>query len=286
MSIIMIELNNEQLEKLKQIEMDILIEVDRICRLNDIKYSLAFGTLLGAVRHKGFIPWDDDVDIMMSRNEFEKFTHIVKDNLSNKFHFVDMHTDKYYSLPFPKVMAKNSLMKEVSISKSKVPDNVFIDIFVFDRLSPDINQQKKQLRQSKLLRKILLCRGQYFFNQKGLKKYFYRIAGLLCLLIPKKFLTDKFDAIVQSFNETNGKWSLMYEDNALTRLTLPEDTFNHYTFLIFEGHEFLSIKNYHSILEIKYGDYMKLPPKNEQLPHHFVTEFNIDGYFDNQQNTL
>ena len=138
----------------KKIELDILIEIDRVCRENHIPYSLAWGTLIGAVRHKGFIPWDDDIDIMMERRYYDKFCKIVDGALGKNFVFVDYKRYEDYGLPFSKVAAKNTLMLEASSQYARIHHGVWVDIFPIDETSDDLKKGRSSMtvhRLSKVL---------------------------------------------------------------------------------------------------------------------------------------
>lgn len=107
------EITKDLLEKLQKVELEMLIEVDRICRKNNIKYSIMYGTLLGAVRNSGFIPWDDDCDVVFKRDEYEKFFEACKKDLNtSKFFLQDHRTDPHYLFGYGKLRRKTPYSKE------------------------------------------------------------------------------------------------------------------------------------------------------------------------------
>ena len=102
------KLTDKELKKLQKIELDILIEFDKICKKNNLRYVLVGGTLIGAIRHKGFIPWDDDIDVSMPRKDYNKFIKIQEKELNhNKYYFQSMETNDKFGLPFAKLRRKN-----------------------------------------------------------------------------------------------------------------------------------------------------------------------------------
>lgn len=118
------EIIKDILEKLQKVELEMLIEIDRICRKNNIKYSIMYGTLLGAVRNGGFIPWDDDCDIMFKRNEYEKF-------------FLQEHrTDPNYLFGYGKLRRKNTVFRRKGQGHINQRDGIFMDLFIYDNI-PD-----------------------------------------------------------------------------------------------------------------------------------------------------
>src|SRR5690625_4673316 len=99
----------QQYAEAKKIQLEILIELDRVCRENNIKYALYFGTLLGAVRHKGFIPWDDDIDVVMTREEYDKFCKIQKSKLGESYFFQNYETDPKFFRSFGRLRKNDTL---------------------------------------------------------------------------------------------------------------------------------------------------------------------------------
>ena len=124
------KLSSEELRKLQRIELEMLIEVDRICQKHNIQYSLDGGTLLGAVRHKGFIPWDDDIDVIMLRKEYAKFRRVCKKELDTaRFFLQDYKSDPYYRWGWAKIRRENTEHVRLGQEFLKQKTGIFIDIF-------------------------------------------------------------------------------------------------------------------------------------------------------------
>jgi lipopolysaccharide cholinephosphotransferase len=243
----------------KEIQLKILIKVAQFCEDHDISYSLSYGTLIGAIRHKGFIPWDDDIDIIMLRNEYEKFLSLYKDDdyvlidgdkVSNHYHAVV--SDLSTKLVFLKSEASNKLYQ----------GGVWIDIFPIDKVPDDVKDYKS------LKRKMLLyCR----LERLGEVSHKENIALYLIHLLLKPFVHfwgNKANQLMRSFEKedvkTVGDLSLWY----LHYPSFPLYYLKEFIDVEFEGHTFKSMKHYDDFLRGIYGDYMKLPPIEQRIPRH------------------
>ena len=143
-------INEKTLKDAQKIMLEILIEVDRICMKNNIEYWLADGTLLGAVRHRGFIPWDDDIDICMLKEEYNKFLEIAPKELKEKFFLQTSKYDKNYNFLYPKIRDRNSIfIEKYDSNQEKFHQGLNLDIFVMDRY---------------FIRSKILYRFLYFFK--------------------------------------------------------------------------------------------------------------------------
>lgn len=151
-----ITLNEQDLQIIKSAELRIVNEINQICLRNNIKYSMIGGTLIGAVRHHGFIPWDDDIDLMMERSEYKRFLNIAEKELSEEFYIADYEHTPSIGEPFTKIMMKNTVMKESFTGSSNAPAGIFVDIFPVDnapqsKLFKTIQRYKNYILRKKIL---------------------------------------------------------------------------------------------------------------------------------------
>ena len=127
---------NLKLEEMKKVEIEILKKIDEVCSENNIVYSLAGGSAIGAVRHKGFIPWDDDIDIMMLREDYDKLQNVMNDKDYKGIKLLSINNDENFPYPYMKAVSLNTTGKEIGIDKIK-DYGVFIDIFPVDKVPTD-----------------------------------------------------------------------------------------------------------------------------------------------------
>lgn len=258
-------LSRPELRRLQLVELELLIELDRVCRKHGIRYLMDGGTMIGAVRHKGFIPWDDDIDVAMLREDYEKFKKVAWDLDSNLCFFQDHTTDPYYRWGYGKLRKKGTSFVRKGQEHIKCQDGVFIDIFPYDDIPDSRFMQKLQDVYLFCLRKILwsevgkfLCCG------------FYRIWYKLLSNIPHKWVFSMIDVMAKkSRNNSSHKVRILmfpaFSKNGeygLEKCVLLETRD-----FEFEGRKFIGYKNYDARLSAEYGDYMRLPPKEEQIPH-------------------
>lgn len=254
------------LEEQKKILLDILIDFDRVCRANDIEYSIAYGTLLGAVRHGGFIPWDDDIDVIVTREEYNKIKKIMNSELKDNYYFVSAETDKRFAAPLAKIIDTNTILKELGHYSDKLDLGVYIDIFLCDFIPNDIKERQKVYKRSVFLQKVWSFSGNNFENSNKIVHFvrslanrtsIARHAALRSYKLAEKTTDDRDMMAPLVFgNLVRDKNAMAYKD--LTDLTEYE----------FEGHSFRGIKDYDKYLKIWYGDYMELPPEEKRVSDH------------------
>ena len=267
----------EFISQAKQVMLDMLIDVDKICRENNLTYFLAYGTCLGAVRHQGFIPWDDDIDIGMPRESFEKFCHLIDEKYKDRYDITSpiLAKEKQY-LPFAKIYKKNTLYIEEACSKTPFPQGVFIDVFPFDYL-PDIRWKRSVLLNIfTLIENIILSsRLEWFrsaetisYMKKNQKAKYYTstlLASLLTIFLPfsvLRKLQTKLAIMSRSYNYI----SCYFNDKPYkTEDILPVSQAS------FEGHLFSVPHHVHNYLTVCFDkNYMQLPPVEKRRIHHIV----------------
>ncbi|MCQ2975602.1 MAG: LicD family protein [Bacteroidales bacterium] len=246
------------IDQVKSISMDILDEVHSFCVKNNLRYSLFSGTLLGCIRHKGFIPWDDDIDIAMPREDYEIFARTFK---SDKYEFINHEKCSWYYLPWGKVADLSTIKNEpVYVKKEKY--GVDIDIYPCDYI--ETIEQGKYLK--KKLGKIDRARGHSvrLYNKNIIKNFF-------TLFYRGKHIKYCFkeNSISSQFN--SGKHMYFFRNNAFSKSDdiYPIELFDNTILMPFENRKYLVTSLYDKVLTIRYGDYMKPPAdSNERKPHH------------------
>lgn len=244
----------------------LLKEIDRICTKHDIQYFLSDGTCLGAVRHKGFIPWDDDIDIGMSRNEYEKFLKVLDKELSDEYVYHCYEKSKKYTVTWPamKIRIKNTYIKEQNVllpNKCKDCDGIFIDVFIYD------HQAKHRvfdipLRTINVLLMPFIVLFEYIhINPIPLKALFLfnaKFYGKLCK--NSEYFGDDITWVFNPLHPYRMKYSDVYPTTKLE----------------FEGQMFPVPGNYHNYLVAKYGKNYITPVKTAKDCLH-IKDINLES---------
>lgn len=252
--------------ELKKTYLGILEYIDNICRKNNIEYSIGCGTLLGAVRHHGFIPWDDDVDIVILRSEYEKLIKAIKQD-NNDTYDVVVPEDKGYFYNFAKVTDKRTLLIEENWpTYEKLGVN--IDLFPQDYL-PEENPSSLVYKAWEYDKGLKYCLTDIAYAHK--KKYMRYIKKLVrfCEVRSIRQKNEWYwkGKVQKLVNET-------VSSSKVACLTSPpmviwdRSLFGEYTDIKFENLICRCVKNYEKMLEVQYGDYMQMPPKNERKANH------------------
>lgn len=237
------------------VQLDILKEVDRFCKNNNIRYSLAFGTLLGAVRHKGYIPWDDDLDIMMPIDDMIKLIEVF-DSKSCFFH--DVTTDPAYGNPFGNICSNNTYRL---FGKLKTR-GLGIDVYPIVKIPSERAMEDCYFKKAE-------CLNQRRNNILRMQNIASKI-GLSC---PNRWINRAVKAyrdFLFSYNELDtAKYYIIAGPLSLrNRMIYGKDLFKNLTEMSFEGSMFPVISDFDYFLKLRYGDYMKLPPEDQRRPYH------------------
>ena len=253
--------------------LEMMISFDSFCRLHNLKYFLAGGTLLGAVRHKGFIPWDDDIDVFMPRSDYEKF--ITYKKVNDDIDIIVFSDDKgfYHPYPYCNLADKKTIMIENN-ARFYSGKGQFLDIFPLDEV-PEVDSVRKKFYKSlKFLKYKKGLQNNMFRKITSFKNLLFNIGVIFSLPYNEIKICKKIDSKAKMYFNTNSKLVAQLMVGETEKQTFPIDIFKELIELEFEGHLFYAPRKYDQFLKIQYGDYMKLPPKSEQVCHHGVELFN------------
>lgn len=258
-----------------------LCEFDRICKKHNIKYFLGGGTLLGAVRHGGMIPWDDDMDVMMLRDDYEKFLCVVQEEIdSDEFFFQSSKTDVEYHSVFTKIRLNGTkFVTEFSQQFKNMHQGIFIDIFVHDKTS------NNKLGQKLHVFKTLFARSMVFNKWAKKPMHFYGKLKLVCKLATayiKKTDIKKLETaqhkVITHYNKKNT--SFLYDGTGehLRHGAFPSKWLEDTTTALFNGKEFPIPKMYDEYLTYSYGDWKKLIPPSKRKVGHDIVKIDFGKY--------
>lgn len=254
---------NNNMDDLKKAELDILKQFIKVCDKLKLDYFLLGGTLIGAVRHKGFIPWDDDIDVCMFRKDYEVFLKDGQKYLDKNYFLQTYETDNGYLNNFAKIRNSNTTFIESSVKNINMNHGIYIDIFPLDNLY-NYNKLKEKLIHYQLYKHYYLEKG------KTIQKIFVRLSNLLYNNKTKVQLCKMLDSIYTKKNNEKvekivnycGAWGVIRESHFV-------EDFRNSIDLKFEDIYAKAPEGYKRVLTDTYGDYMKLPPEEKRIAHHY-----------------
>ena len=257
---------NKNLKKLQKTELEIMKYFDKICQENNLKYYLAYGSLLGAVRHKGFIPWDDDIDTHMPGKDYLKLIELLSNNQDKKYFFQSLETEKNYYLLWNKIRLNNTIFIEKGWQDNKIHQGISLDIFPLIEY-PNNDKDKKKIERIFKITKLMID------NNMAVNKNYctYGTSG--------KILSKLFKFIPQKIRNKiiikNIKFLCNYESDSDYYFSTIEGTLKKYSRksfdkiekIQFEDYQFNAPNEYQIYLEEVYGDYLKLPKEEDRVGH-------------------
>ena len=258
------------LKEIQEIELELLIKFKTICERNNLRYSLGGGSLLGSIRHKGFIPWDDDIDVMMPRPDYEKFLTCSR-NSDIPFKLITYDIEKGYNGLFAKIWNPETVIID-DLMELDYEIGVNIDIFPIDGLGNNKQEALKIFRKTTWNREMLnAALWKRFFRSKTHSIFIEPIRFTMFIL--SRFANPK--ELLRKIDEENFKHP--FDESAFAgcvcgsyreKEIMPKVTFTNYIDNEFEGYRFKVIANYDEYLTMHYGNYMEIPPKEKQQTHH------------------
>lgn len=262
-------MNQNTLIKLQNTELEILVNIDDFCKKHNIKYSLYGGTLIGAVRHQGFIPWDDDIDIVMTRSEYIRFCDVWKNYHIQGYYLEHYETDGFTQNTHAKIRKNGTMLLSDIEDENLGHHGIWIDIFIIDKVSCDQDKAKKVISAGRQL--IFMAKANGRLPGESTKKKVAR--AVLKVLYPAAQRKKKLKQIADFLRNNDKTTTRNYMRCDMCtldylKIRFPQETGDEYTLLTFEGRGFQVFSNYDAVLRIMYGDYMKLPPIEERVCKH------------------
>jgi lipopolysaccharide cholinephosphotransferase len=269
---VFISLNQDDLRNLQLTQLKILREIRRICEQNNIKYFLAFGSLIGAVRHNGFIPWDDDIDIGMFREEYNKFIKACKYDLGDKYFLQTIDSDSGYGNIQGRILLNDTVLVNEQAEFTKAKSGISVSIFAFDFIT---RNKIKQLIQSSILRILLRAykfkkNYLYPFPNSFFKAIYFLLAGFVSFF-PSSIIKCLLNNTMIKYNKKNNVSDLKVICFPATKHLNTICNFKDIDLLkssSFEDDFFNIPVNYDKLLKKRYGNYMDLPPVKGRMPKH------------------
>ena len=276
------DMPREDLRRMQLIQLDLLSELDRVCRKHRIRYVMDGGTMLGAIRHKGFIPWDDDIDVGMLREDYEKFKTIIGDLNPKICYFQDNETDPGYRWGYGKLRRTGTILVREGQEHLKCKTGVFIDIFPFDDIPLSTIGQIMQDFWCFCLRKVLWSEVAKK-NSSGLMKILWHVLSW----IPTRLVFACIQQMSRKSSNSSpnrvrilmfpafGKIVRKQRYKLCERYGMQKELFFEVSEYDFEGRRFFGYRNYDTYLRFQYDEYMTLPPVEQRVPHLPVSFYNF-----------
>ncbi len=267
------------LDNLKKAELDILKEFIKVCDSLNLRYYITYGTLIGAIRHKGFIPWDDDIDLYMTRADFEQFKLKAPELLPEHLFVQTSKTDPEFIYSYMKIRNSNTTFIESTASHRNINHGIFIDIFPLDfypksKIKAFFFTILCELIRRRVITTIYQLKNS---NLSFSKKTFLLLQKIaLYILFPSIKTTLRLQKKISS-NVTKSDKYVSYEDlNFSNKYIFSKSWFDDITKADFEDIQVNVPVDYDSVLKNLYGNYMEFPPKEHQIPHHYSHIIDFD----------
>jgi lipopolysaccharide cholinephosphotransferase len=262
------------LRKVQLIESSILFDFDAFCKKHDLKYSLYAGTLLGAVRHGGFIPWDDDIDVCMDRNEYDRFLSLWRKENPTGYYLQGTDDPSYEKINHTKIRKDGTILASKEEFEAGGHNGIWLDVFAFDKVPLNKRLKRKVMFWAKM--KLIYTRGYPY--TKG-SKFLEFISKLLLLCSRKTQLKkrNKYERKILKYKDMQSDYEYVCLSCPLDlKFTYPSTVLKNFTTLDFEGKPVSVDSEYDQKLKIKFGDYMCLPPESERVCKHTPEVIKID----------
>ncbi len=259
----------DSIAHIHRVLLKLLLDFDELCRANDIRYFLGGGTLLGAIRHEGFIPWDDDVDVMMLREDYDRFCALGRDKLPPHLFIQTYKTDPHYHGDMAKLRLNGTVYSTEFAEKTPLMhQGFFIDVFAHDRTAKKPAAQKRHIFLTRFIRSVV------FHKWEGTPMQFYGSHKLACALfsgiknlLPMTFWERRREALFKRYQSSSSPWLYDGMGQHLTHGVFPRTWLDTVEYRRFEGHMLPVPGEYDKYLRFSYGNYMEIPEECDRVFH-------------------
>lgn len=254
------------LSEFKELSIEILLTIHNFCKKNNIKYSLACGTLLGAIRHKGFIPWDDDIDIYMLREDYNEFLRLFPKEFNN-VSIASLQTNPKWNRCYAKAFDTRTICIEEA--KNDIGIGLGIDVYPIDDVPDDIDEFYRYNKKRKFLQNLYQLKTLKVRKGRGMvKNLVVVLSRIFTCFISFRNLAKIMDKYAQKFN--NKGFQHIYEtcQGLFGKKHFSKTVFDYTEDVSFEGYKLKGMSGYDEYLSSFYGNYMQLPPEEKRIAHH------------------
>ena len=246
-------------DEVKRIQLDILKSITDFCEKYGISYFLAYGTLIGAVRHKGYIPWDDDIDLIMPRPDYERFCKEYRDNEKDYYEMLNSYTDVSCYINFTKVHDTRTRFQERYSKENNY--GVFVDVFPLDGYI----DKRQMVKCHRLFRLIHYKSLKWYIGNSFIKNITLTILRIILWPFDIRSLLNKLESESKRKPFEGSEYVYFFSEKTEP---IKKELFDEYTYTLFEKQQYRIPKRYDELLTLTYGDYMKLPPEKERVNKH------------------
>lgn len=257
------------LREVQLMQLELIKEVDKVCLENNITYYLIAGSCLGAVRHTGFIPWDDDIDIAMMRSEYERFLKLFDDKFNTEKYFLqNYNTDAEFTPALSRICIKGTLLDVKPERHYKTCKNTYIDIFPLDNVPDDPELRELQKKNIRIIRRLIAVKQYRLYRDSRLEYIIKRTVSLVLRVIPLGYLQRRLvEEMTRCSSYATSKVCSMASGYSYDRQSMNRDVYGTPIRVLFEGVELNAPEHTDEYLRSLYGENYMTPPTKDKIVH-------------------